>query len=67
MSDLVVVHDDGAVRVIRLNRLEKKNALTQPMYAVITQALRDAQAERVHPLRADRRRPRCVFCRRGYR
>src|SRR5579862_7042499 len=45
MSDPVVVHDDGAVRVIRLNRLEKKNALTQPMYAVITQALRDAQAD----------------------
>ena len=45
MSDLVVVHDDGAVRVIRLNRLEKKNALTQPMYALITQTLRDAQAD----------------------
>jgi enoyl-CoA hydratase/carnithine racemase len=43
MSDPVVVHDDGAVRVVRLNRLEKKNALTQPMYAAITQALRDAQ------------------------
>jgi enoyl-CoA hydratase/carnithine racemase len=43
MSDPVVMHDDGAVRVIRLNRPEKKNALTQPMYALITQALRDAQ------------------------
>ena len=27
MSDLVVVHDDGAVRVIRLNRLEILTAL----------------------------------------
>ncbi len=45
MSDPVVVKDDGAVRIIRLNRLEKKNALTQPMYAAITQALRDAQAD----------------------
>jgi enoyl-CoA hydratase/carnithine racemase len=43
MSDLVVVEDDGAVRIIRLNRPEKKNALTQPMYAAITRALHDAQ------------------------
>src|SRR5579871_3740980 len=43
MPDPVVVNDDGAVRVIRLNRPEKKNALTQPMYAAITRALRDAQ------------------------
>ncbi len=47
MSDPVVVNDDGAVRLIRLNRPEKKNALTQPMYAAITQALRDAQASEV--------------------
>src|SRR5580658_4291298 len=42
MSDLVVVEDDGAVRIIRMNRPEKKNALTQPMYAVMTRALREA-------------------------
>src|SRR5581483_4769853 len=46
MSDPVVVSDDGAVRMIRLNRPEKKNALTQPMYAAITEALRDAQSNR---------------------
>ena len=40
----VIVSDDGAVRVIRFNRPEKKNALTQPMYAAITRALREAQA-----------------------
>jgi enoyl-CoA hydratase/carnithine racemase len=44
MSDLVVVEDAGAVRIIRLNRPEKKNALTQPMYAAITRALHEAQA-----------------------
>jgi enoyl-CoA hydratase/carnithine racemase len=44
MSDPVLVRDDGAVRVIRFNRPEKKNALTQPMYAAITGALREAQA-----------------------
>jgi enoyl-CoA hydratase/carnithine racemase len=43
MSDPVLVSDDGAVRVIRFNRPEKKNALTQPMYAAITQALHEAQ------------------------
>src|SRR5580658_10407043 len=42
MSDLVAVEDDGAVRIIRMNRPEKKNALTQPMYAVMTRALREA-------------------------
>jgi enoyl-CoA hydratase/carnithine racemase len=42
MTDQVVIADDGAVRVIRFNRPEKKNALTQPMYAAITQALREA-------------------------
>ena len=46
MSDPVVVNDDGAVRLIRLNRPEKKNALTQPMYAAITQALRDGRIGR---------------------
>jgi enoyl-CoA hydratase/carnithine racemase len=44
MADPVLVSDDGAVRVIRFNRPEKKNALTQPMYAAITRALREAQS-----------------------
>src|SRR5580692_10869029 len=44
MAEPVIVSDDGAVRVIRFNRPEKKNALTQPMYAAITRALREAQA-----------------------
>ena len=44
MSDSIVVTDDGAVRIIRMNRPEKKNALTQPMYAAMTRALREAEA-----------------------
>jgi enoyl-CoA hydratase/carnithine racemase len=44
MSDPIIVSDDGPVRVIRLNRLDKKNALTQEMYAAMTRALRDAGA-----------------------
>jgi len=42
MSEQVLVADDDGVRVIRLNRPEKKNAITQPMYAAITQALGEA-------------------------
>src|SRR5580700_2729043 len=44
MSDSIVVTDDGAIRIIRMNRPEKKNALTQPMYAAMTGAMRDAEA-----------------------
>jgi enoyl-CoA hydratase/carnithine racemase len=44
MTDSVIVTDEGAVRIIRFNRPEKKNALTQPMYAAITEALHEAQA-----------------------
>ena len=44
MSDSIVVTDDGAVRIIRMNRPEKKNALTQPMYAAMTGAMREAEA-----------------------
>ena len=44
MSDQVLVADSGAVRTIRLNRPEKKNALTQPMYEVMTRSLREAAA-----------------------
>jgi enoyl-CoA hydratase/carnithine racemase len=44
MTDQVVVTDDSAVRVIRMNRPEKKNALTQPMYVAMTAALGEANA-----------------------
>jgi enoyl-CoA hydratase/carnithine racemase len=42
MTDPIVVTDEGGVRIIRLNRPEKKNALTQPMYAAMTRALLEA-------------------------
>ena len=38
----VLVQDSDAVRIIRMNRPEKKNALTQPMYAEMTRALGEA-------------------------
>jgi enoyl-CoA hydratase/carnithine racemase len=43
MSDPIVVTDQNAVRIIRLNRPEKKNALTVAMYAEMTRALREAE------------------------
>lgn len=43
MTEQIVVVDDGPIRTIRMNRPEKKNALTQPMYAEMTGALRDAE------------------------
>ena len=46
MTDSVIVTDEGAVRIIRFNRPEKKNALTQPMYEVMTAALREAAASK---------------------
>ncbi len=42
MSGAVAVTDDGGIRTIRLNRPEKKNALTLAMYADMTAALREA-------------------------
>jgi enoyl-CoA hydratase/carnithine racemase len=41
MSDAIAVTDDGGVRTIRMNRPEKKNALTLAMYGDITRALRE--------------------------
>ncbi len=45
MTDEVIVTDDGGIRTIRMNRPDKKNALTQPMYAAMTQALREANTD----------------------
>jgi enoyl-CoA hydratase/carnithine racemase len=43
--DDVLVTDDGAIRTIRMNRPEKKNALTRAMYAAIVAALREADTD----------------------
>jgi enoyl-CoA hydratase/carnithine racemase len=45
MTDQVEITRDGAVQVLRLNRLEKKNALTAAMYAVLAEALRRADTD----------------------
>jgi enoyl-CoA hydratase/carnithine racemase len=42
MAGDIAMTDDGAVRVIRINRPDKKNALTLAMYADMTRALREA-------------------------
>ena len=47
MSELVIVTDADGIRTIRMNRPEKKNALTQPMYAAMTAALDAADVARI--------------------
>ncbi len=42
MTGHIAVTDDGGVRIIRINRPEKKNALTLAMYLAMTEALREA-------------------------
>lgn len=42
-AEIVVTEQDG-VRIVRMNRPDKKNALTQPMYEEMTRALREAEA-----------------------
>jgi enoyl-CoA hydratase/carnithine racemase len=42
MSDLVIVTDDGPVRTVRMNRPDKKNALTGAMYQAIAAAIEES-------------------------
>jgi len=42
MGDLVIVTDDGPVRTVRMNRPEKKNALTLAMYDAMAEAIESA-------------------------
>jgi enoyl-CoA hydratase/carnithine racemase len=44
MSDLVIVNDDGPIRTVHINRPDKKNALTGPMYDAMTAALESLAA-----------------------
>ena len=46
MSEHVIVDDDGPVRTIRMNRPDKKNALTVAMYDAMAQALESAERRR---------------------
>jgi enoyl-CoA hydratase/carnithine racemase len=42
MNELVIVTDDGPVRTVRMNRPDKKNALTIAMYDAMAEAIEDA-------------------------
>jgi enoyl-CoA hydratase/carnithine racemase len=42
MTDLVIIKDDGPVRMVRMNRPEKKNALTMAMYDAMAAAIESA-------------------------
>ncbi|MBV9247908.1 MAG: enoyl-CoA hydratase/isomerase family protein, partial [Acetobacteraceae bacterium] len=45
MTDTVVVTRTGSVLEIRLNRPEKKNALTRAMYDTVTEALESVESD----------------------
>jgi enoyl-CoA hydratase/carnithine racemase len=46
MSDHITVADQGPVRIVRMNRPDKKNALTSSMYAAMADALESANSHR---------------------
>lgn len=51
MSEHILIERQGAVQIIRLNRVDKKNAITRAMYAAMAKALVDGDADetvRVH-------------------
>ena len=39
MTDLIQISDDRGVRLIRMNRADKKNALNAPMYDAMAEAI----------------------------
>src|SRR5690348_17958507 len=43
MTDQIVVTETDGVCIVRMNRPEKKNALTQSMYEMMTRTLRGAE------------------------
>jgi enoyl-CoA hydratase/carnithine racemase len=45
MTDLILVSDNAGVRLVTLNRPEKKNALTQAMYAAMIDAIDSADTD----------------------
>lgn len=51
MSEHILIERTGAIQIIRLNRADKKNAITRAMYATMAKALKDGDADdavRVH-------------------
>ena len=44
MTAEIVVTEENSIRMVRMNRPDKKNALTQTMYAEMSRALREAEA-----------------------
>ena len=45
MTEHILIERDGAVQVIRINRPDKKNALTRAMYAAMAEALTEGDAD----------------------
>lgn len=50
MTDLILITDEGPVRTIRMNRPEKKNALTMAMYDAMAEGIETAPAANIRCL-----------------
>ena len=61
MSDHVIVTDEGPIRTVRMNRPDKKNALTAAMYDAMADALESASSHADIRCVRDRRRARRVL------
>jgi enoyl-CoA hydratase/carnithine racemase len=48
MTEQIIITDDGPIRTVRMNRPDKKNALTMAMYDAMTDALESASAPSIH-------------------
>ena len=46
MTDNVIISDNGPIRMVRMNRLEKMNAITDDMYDKLAGALESAQHDK---------------------
>ena len=45
MSDHITVTDQGPIRIVRMNRPDKKNALTNAMYGALADAIEGAESD----------------------
>ena len=63
MSDVVLAHDEGPVRVLTLNRPEKLNALNDEMVESLSLRLSDAAGDDAVRVRGPHRSRAIVLCR----
>ena len=61
MTEHVIVTDDEPLRILRLNRPAKKNAITNAMYETLAEALENAAVSKSDSLRGHHRRAGLLY------